>query len=60
MKHDGERGSIAPGKLADMILVDGDPTARISDIRRVVTVIKDGTVYDSAAVYAALGVLPAN
>lgn len=59
MKHDGERGSIAAGKLADMILVDGDPTVRISDIRRVVTVIKDGTVYDSAAVYAALGVLPA-
>jgi len=42
-----------------MILVDGDPTARISDIRRVVTVIKDGNVCDSAAVYAALGVLPA-
>ncbi len=59
MKHDGERGSIAAGKLADMILVDGDPTARISDIRRVVTVIKDGTVYDAGAVYAALGVRPA-
>ena len=59
MKHDGERGSITPGKLADMILVEGDPTARISDIRRVVTVIKDGNVCDSAAVYAALGVLPA-
>jgi len=59
MKHDGERGSIAPGKLADMILVDGDPTARISDIRRVVTVVKDGAVYDAGAVYAALGVQPA-
>jgi hypothetical protein len=55
VKHDGERGSITPGKLADLILVDGDPTARISDIRRVV---KDGTVYSSAAVYAALGVRP--
>ena len=56
MKQDGERGSIARGKLADMILVNGDPTARISDIRRVTTVIKDGTVYDAAAVYAELGV----
>jgi imidazolonepropionase-like amidohydrolase len=27
-----------PGKLADLILVDGDPTMKISDIRRVVTV----------------------
>ena len=59
MKHDNERGSIAAGKLADLILVNGDPTARISDIRRVVTVIKDGTVYDAGAVYGALGVQPA-
>jgi len=59
MKHDDLRGSIAAGKLADLILVDGDPTARISDIRRVVTVIKDGTVYDAAALYAVLGVRPA-
>jgi imidazolonepropionase-like amidohydrolase len=60
MKHDNERGSIAAGKLADLILVDGDPTVRISDIRRVVTVIKDGNVYDAAALYEVLGVRPAN
>jgi hypothetical protein len=60
MKHDDLRGSIAPGKLADVILVDGDPAARISDIRRVVTVIKDGTIYDAAALYQELGVRPAN
>jgi len=60
MKHDNERGSIAAGKLADLILVDGDPTARISDIRRVVTVIKEGTVYDAGALYEVLGVRPAN
>jgi imidazolonepropionase-like amidohydrolase len=59
MKHNDERGSIKAGKLADVILVDGDPTVKISDIRRVVTVIKDGTVYDAGAVYGALGVRPA-
>jgi imidazolonepropionase-like amidohydrolase len=59
MKHDDERGSIAAGKLADLILVDGDPTVKISDIRRVVTVIKDGNVYDPAALYEVLGVRPA-
>ncbi|HEY3205048.1 MAG TPA: amidohydrolase family protein [Thermoanaerobaculia bacterium] len=58
MKRDKISGSIAPEKAADLILVDGDPTARISDIRRVVTVIKDGTVYDAAALYTALGVRP--
>jgi imidazolonepropionase-like amidohydrolase len=60
MKHDGETGSIVPGKAADLILVDGDPTTHISDIRRVVLVIKGGAVYDAAALYQALGVAPVN
>ena len=60
MKRDARPGSIAPEKAADLILVDGDPTARIADIRRVVTVVKDGTVYDAGALYAALGVKPAD
>lgn len=58
MKRDDELGSIAPGKLADMILVDGDPATHISDIRKVVTVVKDGVVYQNAALYQALGVKP--
>ena len=59
MKRDVETGSIAPGKAADLILVDGDPAARISDIRRVVTVIRGENLYDAAALYAVLGVRPA-
>jgi parallel beta-helix repeat protein len=58
MGMDDELGSIEPGKLADLILIDGDPTADISEIRRVVTVIKDGRVYDPAAIYRAVGVEP--
>jgi parallel beta-helix repeat protein len=58
MGMDDELGSIEPGKLADLILVDGDPTADISGIRRVVTVIKDGRVYDPAVIYRALGIEP--
>ena len=58
MGMDGELGSIETGKLADLILVDGDPTVDISDIRRVVMVIRDGRVYDPAAIYRALGVEP--
>jgi len=59
MKREKASGSITPGKAADVILVNGDPTTRITDIRRVVTVVKDGTVYDAGALYAALGVKPA-
>jgi imidazolonepropionase-like amidohydrolase len=56
MKHDGELGSITPGKRADLIVVDGDPSAQISDIRRVELVVKDGTVYTTRELYRALGV----
>ena len=45
-------------ELAGLIIVDGDPTVDIRDIRRVVTVIKDGRVYDPAAIYRALGIEP--
>jgi hypothetical protein len=55
MKHDDQLGSIVPGKLADLDIVDGDPSTNISDVRRVVTVIKDGKVYDAKAVAAEIG-----
>jgi imidazolonepropionase-like amidohydrolase len=58
VKRDSELGSIAPGKLADVILVDGNPAAHISDIRRVKTVVKDGVVFQVADMDRALGVIP--
>lgn len=59
MQRDGEIGSIAPGKLADLVIVEGDPTRNISDVRRTSLVIKDGNVYDPKALYDAIGVHPA-
>src|SRR5437763_1094245 len=59
MKLDRDLGTIAPGKLADLILVDGDPTRSISDIRRVVLTVKDGVIYDPAELYRSVGVKPA-
>jgi imidazolonepropionase-like amidohydrolase len=58
MGVDKDRGVIAPGKLADMILVDGDPTKNIQDISRITTVIKGGKVYDPLAIEKALGITP--
>ena len=51
----GQRGFIAPGKQADMVLVDGDPTKDIADIRHVWRTIKGGQVYDPAALEQAMG-----
>ena len=42
-------GSIAVGKRADLLLVQGDPSTDISMIEQVETVFKDGTGYDAAA-----------
>jgi imidazolonepropionase-like amidohydrolase len=37
-------GTIATGKLADLLLLDGDPTADITALRKVVMVLKDGAI----------------
>lgn len=57
-RHDKDLGTIAPGKLADFILVDGDPVANIGDIRRVVLTVKDGVVYKTAELWQVVGVKP--
>ena len=53
-----DRGVIAAGKRADMILIDGEPTTDIRDLDRITTVIKSGVVYDPAAIEVALGIMP--
>jgi len=45
---DSRIGSIAVGKDADLVLVQGDPSKDIGAIEAVVTVFKDGVGYDSA------------
>lgn len=47
-------GTLAVGKDADITLVVGDPSARISDIERVETVFKDGVGYDSKKLFASV------
>jgi len=51
-------GSIEPGKLADLILVDGDPTTEISDIRNVALTVKGGVLYKPEELYPLVGVEP--
>jgi imidazolonepropionase-like amidohydrolase len=46
----GDRiGTLAPGMDADLIAVDGDPLSDITALRRVVFVMKGGTVYRNVA-----------
>jgi hypothetical protein len=54
MKDDREYGSIAVGKVADVIVVAGRPAERVSDLRNVEQVIRAGRLYDPRELRAAL------
>jgi len=46
--RDGQIGSIAAGKNADLVVIKGDPSKQISDVENVEIVFKDGVGYDTA------------
>jgi imidazolonepropionase-like amidohydrolase len=54
MKDEKDYGSIAVGKVADLIVVDGKPAERIADLRRVERVVRAGRMYESRALRSAL------
>ncbi len=45
--QDAQIGSIAVGKQADLMVVKGNPAAKITDLENVEIVFKDGVGYDS-------------
>jgi imidazolonepropionase-like amidohydrolase len=47
-------GSIAAGKQADLVVIDGDPSTRIDDVRKVTLVFKQGVGYDPAKLIASV------
>jgi cytosine/adenosine deaminase-related metal-dependent hydrolase len=49
LNAEADIGSLQVGKLADLVIVDGDPLADIKAARRVKTVIKNGEVYELSA-----------
>jgi len=55
MRLDAESGTIQAGKRADLVLIDGNPLERISDIRRVSKVVTEGRMYDSKKLGHAVG-----
>ncbi len=58
MKRDKEYGRVLPGYVADLILVDGDPTLLIGDLRKVRQVIRGDRLYESAALFRSVGIAP--
>lgn len=54
LRRDKTVGSIAAGKQADMVVINGNPAAAIGDIRKVETVFKQGVGYDPAKLIASV------
>ena len=44
LRCDHEVGSVEKGKIADLLIVQGDPSSNISDTRNIVHVIKGGNL----------------
>ena len=55
MALERETGSLAVGKLAELVLVEGDPGRRISDLRKVELVMRDGRLMAGADLRVAAG-----
>lgn len=53
--QDKRTGSIKPGKVADLVLVEGDPSKRMGDLRNTRVVMLDGKLLDADALRTAAG-----
>ena len=53
-----ERGSVTRGKLADLVLLDGDPTADIANLRKVALVITQAHWLSPKAMHEEIGIVP--
>jgi imidazolonepropionase-like amidohydrolase len=58
VKKDRDLGSITIGKMADILLVEGDPVLNISNIRKTRFVISGSSVFDAGRLYEAITIKP--
>jgi imidazolonepropionase-like amidohydrolase len=56
---DAITSGLAPGKLADLIVVDGDPLGDIKDLYKVTGVMKGGRLYSQEQILAGFPALVA-
>jgi imidazolonepropionase-like amidohydrolase len=45
-------GSVAPGRYADLLVVDGDPLRDVREVRKLTTVYRGGVAYEAQALLA--------
>lgn len=55
MRQDRDYGSIVPGKVADLIVVNGRPAERVSDLRNVEYIVRGGRLYNARQMREVMG-----
>jgi imidazolonepropionase-like amidohydrolase len=58
MKTASDSGTIEPGKLGDLLVLDANPLDDIHNTRRIYRVITGGRVFDPAPLWRSVGFLP--
>ncbi len=58
MKDTANYGSIAVGKVADLVIVAGKPYEHVTDLRKTERVVRAGRVYKSRDLYVQTGITP--
>ncbi len=56
MNREKDYGRVAPGYVADLILIDGDPTLRIADLLKVHTVLRGDRWFESSKLFEAVSI----
>lgn len=58
MGMEKDLGTVEPGKVADLVIVEGNPLERISNIRNTKFVVTEGKLYDCAQLWQSVGFKP--
>src|ERR671938_1894129 len=58
MGMEKDLGTVEAGKIADLIIVEGNPLERIGNIRNTKFVVAGGRVYDCARLWQSVGFTP--
>ncbi len=52
LHREADMGTVEPGRAADLVLLDGDPTLNVANLHRIAAVVRGGRLLDRAALDA--------